>query len=231
MTNAEIPTRKAGTRGRGRPPRVSRTSIVEAAREISPELLSMQAVADRLGVDRSTINYHFDDRDELFSIVAAATFGSEMAAYVPPASDDWRDWVTGYARAVHAALLKHPETAAYVRLSFGTDAAAFAPVEGLLAKLGEAGFDALGVAQAITYISGVVHITARNEISVSTGAHPQGQEVVAFLQSQPSDALAGMRRLVAIDPLTHQDHFEYALRMIVAGLEAQLAPGYPGPSG
>lgn len=135
VSSTESTSRASTKRGRGRPARVSRSSIIEAARALPPETLSMQAVADSLGVDRSTINYHFADREELFSIVAASTFGDEMAAYPPPASDDWRDWVTGYARAVHAALLKHPETAAYVRLSFGTDAAAFAPVEGLLAKL------------------------------------------------------------------------------------------------
>ena len=212
----------AAARGRGRPPRVSRVSIIGAAREIAPDQLSMQAVADRLGVDRSTINYHFADREELFSIVAAETFGEEMAAYRPPASDDWRDWVTGYARAVHASMLKHPEMSAYVRLSFGTGAAAFAPIEGLVAKLSEAGFDDLGVAQAVTFISAVVHITSRNEIYVADGGHPQGAEVLAFLDRQPDTALPGMRRIVAVDPLTRRDHFEYALRMIIAGLEVQL---------
>jgi TetR/AcrR family transcriptional regulator, tetracycline repressor protein len=216
-------TRQRAPRGRGRPPRVSRSSIIDAARQIAPEQLSMQAVADRLGVDRSTINYHFADRDELFSIVAAATFGAEMAAYENPASPDWRDWVREYARAVHAALLKHPETAAYVRLSFGSDPAAFAPIEGLIAKLRDAGFGDLAVAQAVTFISGVVHITARNEISVAAGGHPQGVEVLDFLDQQPGDALPGMRSLVAIDPLSHAEHFEFALRMIVVGLESLVS--------
>jgi len=224
MDNAGAPPRSTPARRRGRPPRVSRSSIVEAARELAPDQLSMQAVADRLGVDRSTINYHFADRDELFSVVAAATFNMEMAAYSPPASDDWRDWVASYARAVHAALLKHPQTVDYVRLSIGNEAAAFAAVEGLIAKLSEAGFDELTVIQSLTYISGVVHITARNEIAVLNGGHPQSAEVLQFLEQQPPGSIPGIRRMAELDPLSNAHNFEFALRMIVAGLES-LLPG------
>jgi TetR/AcrR family transcriptional regulator, tetracycline repressor protein len=210
------------TRGRGRPPRVSRESIIEAARGIAPELLSMQSVADRLGVDRSTINYHFTDRDELFSQVASSAFGTEMAGYVAPESEDWRDWVTSYGEAVHRALLQHPEFAGHVRLAFGSNAEAFGPVEGLIRILSNAGFDERAVVQSIAYLSEVVHAAVRNEIEVANGGHPQGVELARFLGGQPREAMPGIRRIMELDPLAHEEHFAFAMRMVVAGMESLL---------
>jgi TetR/AcrR family transcriptional regulator, tetracycline repressor protein len=209
-------------RGRGRPPRISRDSIIEAARAISVDQLSMQSVADSLGVDRSTIHYHFADRDELFSVVASATLGAELAKYTPPESDDWRDWVAGYARSVYRALVRHGAIVLFVRLPLGSDAKALAPVEGVISAMLRAGFDEATVVHAIAYISEVVHAAAQNQILVSRDTHPQGVELVRYLDEQPADAVPGLRRLVEIDPLGHEDHFEFALKVLVDGLQAQL---------
>jgi TetR/AcrR family transcriptional regulator, tetracycline repressor protein len=214
----EAPT--AAPRGRGRPRRVSRESIIDAARAMVPELLSMQSVADQLGVDRSTINYHFADREELFAVVAASAFGAEMAQYRAPESDRWQEWVAHYSRAVHAALLRHPEFAGYVRLASGTDSAAFAAVEGLISKLASAGFGERDVVQSVAYISEVVHAAARNEILARSGGHPQGAELEQFLSLQPEESVPGLRRLLELDPYEYEEHFEFAVRMIVAGLES-----------
>lgn len=215
----------APRRRRGRPPRVSRDSIIEAARGLSIDHLSMQAVADRLGVDRSTINYHFADKDELFSVVAAVTLGSELEDWVAPDSADWRDWVVDYARRVHRALTRHAAVSVFVRMPLGSATASLAPVEGMIEKLSQAGFDDETVAHAVAYISEVVHATAQNEILVARGGHPQGPELARYLADQPAGVAPGLRRLVAMDPLGHADHFEFALRALIAGLEAQLPRG------
>jgi TetR/AcrR family transcriptional regulator, tetracycline repressor protein len=182
----------------------------------------MQAVADSLGVDRSTIHYHFADRDELFSVVASATLGAELAKYRPPESGDWRDWVIGYSRSVYSALVRHGEIVLFVRLPLGSDAKALAPVEGVISAMLGAGFDESTVVHAIAYISEVIHATAQNQILVSRATHPQGLELVRFLGEQPPDSAPGLRRLVEIDPLGHEDHFEFALKVLVDGLAAQL---------
>lgn len=184
----------------------------------------MQSVADSLGVDRSTINYHFADRDELFSVVASATLGAELAKYSPPDSDDWRDWVTGYARSVYAALVRHGAIVLFVRLPLGSDAKSLAPVEGVISAMLRAGFEESTVVHSIAYISEVIHAAAQNQILVSHSTHPQGLELVRFLEAQPAEDVPGLRRLVELDPLGHEDHFEFALRVLVDGLAAQLHP-------
>ncbi|MBF4585691.1 TetR/AcrR family transcriptional regulator C-terminal domain-containing protein [Curtobacterium sp. VKM Ac-2887] len=207
---------------RGRPPRISRASIIEAAQGLPLDELSMQAVADRLGVDRSSINYHFADRDELFAIVASATLDSALAGYRHPESDDWREWVRTYARSVHAALLQHATLALYVRLPLGADARALAPVEGTIQKMLEAGFSDETVAHAVAFVSEIVHATAQNEILVARGTHPQGPELTRFLATQSESEAPGLRRLLELDPLGNDSHFEFALRVFIAGLDAQL---------
>lgn len=186
----------------------------------------MQAVADRLGVDRTTINYHFADRDALFATVASATLSSELAAYTPPASEDWRDWVRSYARNIHDALIRHSSIVLYVKLPIGSDAAALAPGEAIISKLLDAGLDEDAVGHAVAYISEVVHATAQNEILVSQGGHPQGEELIRFLEDQPADAVPGLRRLIELNPLGREAHFDFAIRMVIAGLES-LIPSDP----
>jgi AcrR family transcriptional regulator len=185
----------------------------------------MQAVADSLGVDRSTINYHFTDRDELFSVVASVTLGAELAKYTAPDSADWRDWVRGYARSVYASLVAHGSIVLYVRLPLGSDAEALAPVEGVISAMLAAGFDESTVVHAVAYISEVVHASAQNQILVAKSAHPQGVELERFLAAQPEGSTPGLRRLLELDPLGHMDHFEFALKVLVDGLEAQLPEG------
>lgn len=213
---------EAPRRGRGRPARVSRASIIDAARGLPLAELSMQAVADRLGVDRTTINYHFADREELFATVASAMLSSELADFTPPESADWRDWVRSYAQNIHDALIRHSSIVLYVKLPLGSDAAALAPGEAIISKLLAAGFDEDAVAHAVAFISEVVHATAQNEILVSQGGHPQGEELVRFLEGQPDDAVPGLRRLIELNPLGRTAHFDFAIRMVIAGLESLL---------
>ena len=192
----------------------------------------MQAVADRLGVDRSTINYHFADRDELFAVVASASLSAELMHYDPPADGDWREWLLGYARSVHSALRKREAIVLVVRLPLGSDVSSLEPVEGLITKMLDAGFDKATVSHAIAYISEVVHAVAQNELLSSRGTHPQGVELIRFLEGQPAGSLPGIRRLVEVNPLGSEDHLEFALGMIIAGLDARLAnPDEPASRG
>ena len=182
----------------------------------------MQAVADRLGVDRSTINYHFADRDELFAVVASVTLGSELQSWTPPESEDWRDWVVDYTRRVHDALVRHGSVSIYVRMPLGADVGSLAPVEGMISKLSEAGFDDRTVAHAVSYIAEVAHATAQDEILVANGPHPQGPELIRYLDAQSADVAPGLRRLVAVNPHAGTEYFEFALKVLIAGLESQL---------
>ena len=59
-----------GQRRRGRPPRISRDHIVDAACELGIQNLTMAGVAERLGVTHQSLYGWLQDRDELIDLVS-----------------------------------------------------------------------------------------------------------------------------------------------------------------
>src|SRR4051794_5335215 len=54
----------------GRPPRISRALIAEAAHDIGLDEVTMRAVAERLGVGIASLYHHVDGRDDLLRLAA-----------------------------------------------------------------------------------------------------------------------------------------------------------------
>ena len=95
-----------GPRTRGRPARISRERIIAAARTIEPEALTMQRVADVLGVDPKALNYHVRDRDGLRQLVVLDVFESELRRVKIPGGGDWREVIRAYVHALREATIK-----------------------------------------------------------------------------------------------------------------------------
>ncbi|MGZ8814674.1 MAG: TetR/AcrR family transcriptional regulator, partial [Mycobacterium sp.] len=93
-------------RTRGRPPRISRDQIVAAARSISTSDLTMQAVADALGVSRKALHYYVGDRAGLLTLMVLDQFERELAPVELPADDDWRATLRAYAVAFRDGLIR-----------------------------------------------------------------------------------------------------------------------------
>lgn len=88
-----------GQRRRGRPPRLSRDQLVDAACELGIENLTMAAVADRLGVTHQSLYGWVQDRDELIDLVSDRIIRQiEILPPVDPA--DWRDSLRAYANGL-----------------------------------------------------------------------------------------------------------------------------------
>src|ERR1043165_669757 len=89
---------------RGRPARINREQIVAAALGVPPAALTMQAVADVLGVDRKSVKYHIGDRETLLALMASAVFEAEFDRVPPPVDGDWRDVLRWYAYRARNAI-------------------------------------------------------------------------------------------------------------------------------
>ncbi len=103
---ARVTTGNAPRRGRGRPPRIDQKQIVAAARAIAPGALTMQAVADALGVDRTTLHYYVGDRDGLLELVVADLFDSELRSLKLPENASWQEVLRAYGSAIRQGVLK-----------------------------------------------------------------------------------------------------------------------------
>ena len=55
----------------GRPPRISRAMIAEAAHELGLEGLTLKAVADHLGVSIAALYHHVSGKDDLMRLAAS----------------------------------------------------------------------------------------------------------------------------------------------------------------
>ncbi|MWB97755.1 TetR/AcrR family transcriptional regulator [Agromyces seonyuensis] len=133
----------ASTSRRGRPPRVDRDRIIAAARRLDPDSITMQAVADALGVDRKTVHYHVRSRDELLALVAADAFASELAAAAAPDDDaSWEGALRGFARIIHDVSLVAPLSHGIQFEPNPQDLQAILPAERAVRALLDAGLDA-----------------------------------------------------------------------------------------
>ena len=76
---------------RGRPPRIWRAQILEEAQKLPMAELTMQRLADRLGVRRAAVHRHFSSREVLIAAVGEHV----VAAFQPKPIDaeHWRSWL------------------------------------------------------------------------------------------------------------------------------------------
>ena len=101
---------RSDRRGPGRPPLMDRQRIVEVALEIAHEsgvkAVTMTSVAERLGVAMPALYYHVSSRDELLGLIGISLLHTEAPADV--VLNDWRGWMTEFARALRHQALREP---------------------------------------------------------------------------------------------------------------------------
>jgi AcrR family transcriptional regulator len=101
-----VPRRRAGKARRGRPPRIDRAAIAQAAGEIPLSDLSLRSVADRLGVSVPGLYHYVQGRDELFALAAEQ---SVRRLPLPVDRDQhWAVWLYEWAVYIRGAFVSDP---------------------------------------------------------------------------------------------------------------------------
>ncbi|HUP71443.1 MAG TPA: TetR family transcriptional regulator [Acidimicrobiales bacterium] len=89
---------------------MDRQRIVSVALEIAHEhgvkAVTMTSVAERLGVAMPALYYHVSSRDELLGLIGISLLHTEAPASA--VLDDWRGWMTEFARALRQQALREP---------------------------------------------------------------------------------------------------------------------------
>jgi len=215
----------AKPRQRGRPRQITREGIVSAARTLAPEQLTMQAVAEVLGVDPKALNYHVGDRDALRELVAVDAFVVELGRMEVPTAGDWRDVLRCYAAALRDAHVSLGVLATYFRLP-ASSLAALEPIERVLQVLVDAGFSADDAGRILRLVSELGHAAGREAVVLSQSrGHPYVSEVTTALNTAAAEDFPLLRQVVAArdaDPDDEQ-HLDFSLNAIFAGLQDRLA--------
>jgi AcrR family transcriptional regulator len=212
-------------RQRGRPRQIDRERIVSAARTLPPETLTMQAVAEALGVDPKALNYHVGDRQGLRELVALDVFESELRRAELPGAGDWRAVIRLYAAALRDAFSQLGVLATSFPLPAASGLGALAPVERVLQALIDAGFDVDQAGRAMTLVTETAYAAGRTAVlSAQNRVHPNVPEVASALQNAPEGDFPILRQVVASTSGGKDvEQLDFALDVIVAGLEKVLA--------
>ncbi|MFC4242978.1 TetR family transcriptional regulator [Gryllotalpicola reticulitermitis] len=221
------PSRRAPRRGRGQSAGLDRTRIAAAAHGLSPRELTMQAVAQRLGVDRSALHYHVPDRAALLELVAEHTFATYLSPTRIAPGTDWREGCLVLARATRDSVLATGQFASFLRLSSPAGADTLGPAEAVLGKMRAAGFDLESAAKALYALSGLAIALAQGQLAAATGEHPQIPETRRALAASTTHRHPLLEKVFESSD-THffdDEGFDASIRIFTDGLAAQLAHG------
>jgi AcrR family transcriptional regulator len=213
---------------RGRPPRISREQIVEAARSVAATGLTMQAVADALGVNRKALHYYVGDREGLLTLVVLDLFDRQLNRVELPSGGDWRAVLAAYAVAFRDGLVEVGTVTDFTQLHGIGVEAALALAERVLDALLAAGFDPDSARHGLTAASNMAQSAAQSILAqTAAGEHQHRAQTSAALQRAPQHTYPALRRVLASADSQGRDaerQFEFELELLIAGLD-RLLPG------
>lgn len=207
---------------RGRPPVVDRERIIAAARGLNPETLTLQGLADELGIPRKTLHYHVGDRDELLRLTAVETLRSTLSSSVFERSDDWRQTLRSFADYTRKAVIDAGPWMNYVPFDGREDLMTIGPAEASLESLVDAGFDVRTAARALGLAAEVSLSSARDALlRREHGAHPQRLFLDRLLERSHEGQFEALKQLSDVDwdEFGSDQQFDFDLRILISGLE------------
>lgn len=127
--------------------------IIQAARRLDIEDLSIQSLADRLNVDRKALHYHVKDRQSLFELVAIHTFADRLTGKGVAEAEDWREACRVYAREFVESVISLGDLSEYLWFNEAITAWALEPAEALFAQLNAAEFPDQDAIRMVTMLA------------------------------------------------------------------------------
>lgn len=214
----------AGRRRRGSKAGLDLPAIVAAARALPKDGLTMQAVADRLQVDRKAVNHYVNDRETLFSLVAEAEFTATFTSAHIGNSSDWRRVCRDYARAFAAAVISAGSHAEHLRLGENPAAPYLDATELVLTRLIGAGLVHEQAARALTLLTNLSLAYARDVIIRDSHSRLYRPAILKdALGHRDPDDLLNLTALAATPVDTYGDaQLELSITVYIAGIESLL---------
>ncbi|XVV38360.1 hypothetical protein ACQPXT_34410 [Streptomyces sp. CA-100214] len=221
MTQAATGATGHVRRGPGDKAGLDLAQILRVASDIAPADLTMQAVADRMGVDRKAVNHYVSDRKTLFRLVTAEAFKRSFLAAEISADGDWREGIRLYGHAIAKAVAALGPLAGEVRFSRPADAVIIRNVESMLDRLLDAGFSlevghrALIMLTQLSFSHGEGFARMAHEDPRAREAWLR--EVAHQISKEPTNHLSEMLGLVA-NPYDEQQ-LDLTIDIFIRGIE------------
>ncbi len=191
---------------------------------MDPATLTMQGLADAMGVDRKALNHHVNGRDGLLELLATDAFSREFARIRVPAAADWRDACRRFAAGTRRALVSSGALALHFHTASETAVAAIRPAEAVVERMVAAGFDEDTAGRALLMLTTLASGFARDEVmSRQAGGHPQVARFRELMAQAHPKGLDVLRRLDARGFEAFSDEqFAFDVDVALDGLAARL---------
>jgi AcrR family transcriptional regulator len=228
----EAPRRRAGEQGtrRGRPPRIDRAAIAQAAGEIPLSDLSLRSVADRLGVSVPGLYHYVQGRDELFALAAEQ---SVRRLPLPVDRDQhWAVWLYEWAGYIRSAFVSDPGLLKqYVDAAIGVEVMA-GSIDAALALCIRQGFTAREALNAYDLVSECALGAAVSQIREDQAreeGRPFHRELRRIL-ARGDRALPHLGMLAGKEEFMPSSRFHAQITTVLIGMAVQRgeAPGQVG---
>ncbi len=212
-------------RGRGSRAGLDRERLLDAARGLDPQSLTMQSLATALGVDRKALNYHVSDRENLLELLAIDAFLTRFTSIEIDPDGGWQEACLALAEGIRQSILGTGEWISYYRFTTQQDLAAVGPAEVVAERMLAAGFDHVTVSRGMHLLITICTGFTRDAVlSMRDGGHPQIEELRRVL-GETSDGYTAIRDLVDARVDNYGDEqFAFDLQAFFRGMEALLPP-------
>ncbi|MFK0288735.1 TetR/AcrR family transcriptional regulator [Streptomyces sp. NPDC090499] len=232
MITQGVPTDQPAEVDQARPARARRTRgqsagldlarIVAAARSLEPGAITMQAVADVLGVDRSAINNHVANKDALLRDVALDVFAESFATVRIGASLSWQDVCRQYASGFADSVIATGPLAQHLVSGAPFQRRVLPAAEAMLGAMVDGGIDSDTAIRMLALFNNVCLQYAHDHIA-ALGAE-QGPLLTALrqaLKERNSDDFPHLARIAADLPdVSARTQLDVSVEIIIDGAEA-----------
>jgi AcrR family transcriptional regulator len=206
----------------GRPARLDRAMIAEAAHEVGLDRVTMKAVADRLGVSVPGLYHHVEGREDLMRL--AAEYSASQIQVPVEAGQHWTEWLLEWAQYMHRAFVAQPELLnQFLHRAIGVERMV-THVDAMLALLLRHGFDPHEAMDAYVLVSQCALGAAVTEIREVEGAREGRPDIVEYhraISMRPPEELPSLRAMANAPREQPRPTFEERIATVLVGIAVQ----------
>jgi AcrR family transcriptional regulator len=230
MSATRRATPSASTRRRvGRPARITREQIVEAAHAIGFDNLTMKSVAEHLGVSVPGLYHYVRSKDDLLRL--AAEFSAGRIDLPTDRGQHWAVWLYEWAFYNRDAFIAQPGLLKqWMDGAIGADRTG-ETLDTAFATLVAQGFtirEARRVYSLVSQYAVGAAVAAIREREVDSDGRPTLAEFTRVLAQHAPDDLPHLRAMVADAPIDAGSGFAAGLRTLLRGVAADRGEAW-GP--
>lgn len=215
----------AAKRGVGRPRQVSLEQIFAAAADIGLGNLTLQAVAETLGVTPQALYHHVKGREDLIAQFVGGI--TERFPVQPYTGQGWASWAVSFAQALLEMYAAVPGLADYTIRRTHTGHNVLIRHEMSIKAARQSGFDEVGALYAtraiVEFVAGwVARSERRNVTERELEIHPDLEFRQSVLENSDEKYPELKKSLQAAGDLEPSHRFDYTLRALIYGLENNM---------